>query len=232
MLYYRAWRDKCRRTLGGVDVTITIPPQLADAVDEDDEDDCPGRLQWLACSRSSPRRSRQAGSSSSASRISGGARVASSCSTTSSTQPARADRAGPPRPHARDDQASRSRAVPTLADPLLHDPSRLRRDPAPAHPDRPRGRRERPDDRPALRRRDRELGRKDGITCTSAFAYRASADLTSAMTTTGRRGADGDGRTRPNPTRCELISSAPRIRRQRSGTSRKRGPRRRMPRGG
>jgi len=25
---------------GGVDVTVTIPPQLADAVDEDDEDDC------------------------------------------------------------------------------------------------------------------------------------------------------------------------------------------------
>ena len=49
MLSYRAWRDGMPAGDSGASMlTITIPLQLADAVDEDDEDDCPGRLHWLA----------------------------------------------------------------------------------------------------------------------------------------------------------------------------------------
>ncbi len=62
------------------------------------------------------------------------------------------------------------------------------------------------DDRPALRRRERELGRKDGITCTNAFAYRASADLTSAMEAPMSRASLQKGRARPSdrPSRMPL----------------------------
>jgi hypothetical protein len=47
--------------------------------------------------------------------------------------------------------------------PQLRDPPDLRRDPA--HTDRPRGWYERPNDRAALRRRDRQVGRKTSPSC-------------------------------------------------------------------
>ena len=68
MLYYRAWRRDARPDAAdGIDVTIRIPPQLADAVDEDDY---PERLRMAGRAPAGRRRDRdRAGSSSSASRI-------------------------------------------------------------------------------------------------------------------------------------------------------------------